>query len=242
MVSVRRSIKFSMPASLTSVPEEERNIMYVNEDATMSADDVQVPAVTKCHAVITISEPYKFKSVSDELAALFDLAPEQMRRRSIKMLQGPRTNAARLGAAIKSARLNHTSELPLTAYSRYGSELSLVISCSPHCVAGGDVDGIILKFYPVWDCSNFAENIANNVDATNNALAAACPALRTSPVEFSPYTALRRQSEQARALYNRSVGRELAARRQGMAIERAASAEGSDDLLLSLLLRSVEVE
>jgi hypothetical protein len=44
-------------------------------------------------------------------------APEQMFRRSVKMLQRPGTNVAQLGAAIKPVRLLRRSKIPITAYS-----------------------------------------------------------------------------------------------------------------------------
>ncbi len=72
---------------------------------------------SKCAAVTSSSESYEFLSVSDDLGALFDFAPEQMFGRSIKMLQGPGTNVAQLGAAIKSARLRHHSKIPKLANS-----------------------------------------------------------------------------------------------------------------------------
>ena len=234
----------SAPASLISQPKDERKFSYIDQDSTM--DNVQATADSKYHAVITPNEPYKFMSVSDELAALFDFAPEQMRGRSIKMLQGPRTNAPRLGAAIKSARLHHTSEVQLSAYSRNGSELSLVISCSPHCDAGGETDGVELKFLPVCDCTSAADKkpiISNEITCTHPAIR---PVLPISPdvqcTQFSPRATHRLRSEKTRALYNRCVGRELTSELQGKTSKRAAAAEGNDDLLLSLLLRGVEVE
>ena len=70
----------------------------------------------QCSAVVSFNEPYNFQYVSQSLCEMLDLMPEELLGRSVKILQGPSTNAAAFGAAIKNALLQQPCTVPLTTY------------------------------------------------------------------------------------------------------------------------------
>ncbi len=99
-------------------------------------------------AVISLSEPHKFMSVSDEICALFNFAHDQIHGHSIEILQGPKTDTTLLSAAIKAAQMGQHCTVPLTIYRRDGSECDVTISCCAHIGEDGEVDGLRMDFRP----------------------------------------------------------------------------------------------
>ena len=192
--------------------------------------------------MISLSEPHTFQSVSHDLCALFDLAPEQMRGRSIKMLQGPRTNAAALSAAIKAARLQQRSTVPVTAYRRDGSECVVVVSCSARVGEDGEVDGLSLDFVPLSGCSSSPSCRGRLLRSSSAAahrpvhrlFAPDRPGKEAPPAPFG--SAGQSGRDGARGAHNRAVGRELAA------LEAGRGGWEDDAELLEELLTGVEAE
>jgi hypothetical protein len=237
----------SCPATLCPTTNDAEITPVIDDVVIMG--DTQI-FQSKCAAVISSSEPYKFLSVSDDLGALFDFAPEQMFGRSIKMLQGPGTNVAQLGAAIKSARLRHHSKIPLTAYSSEGAERNLLVSCAPHLNNVGRVNGIMLVFFLIDQRTPLSQRNPHETNQAPTPANTPPPAQLRNAAEpelfgFAPRSAHRRQRELARARYNRAVGCEIAAQEQqatGLSHSCAAAEREDDMLLLAALLHSVEVE
>ena len=191
MISISSEATGSLPASSLS------NEAYRNSSPTQHT------------AVLSLSEPYKFQYISQNFSNLFDFAPEQLLGRSVKILQGPSTNAAAFGAAIKSALLQQRCTVPLTIYRSDGSECEGEITCSAHSVEDGVVDGVSLTFLPRGNYSVATKSSIGKRRFTKSFLVSASAGNSTqSPEPFS--LAARNLRESARAKYNRTVGRDLA--------------------------------
>ena len=181
----------------------------------------------QCSAVVSFNEPYNFQYVSQSLCEMLDLMPEELLGRSVKILQGPSTNAAAFGAAIKNALLQQPCTVPLTTYCRDGSQCDVKITCSAHAVNDGVVDGVILIFVPLDVRDQFSYPLRcgfpvkvpeTRISLTRHIVAPATPGHSIqSPEPFS--LAARNLRGSARARYNRTVGRELAVSEGGETIE-----------------------
>ena len=99
-------------------------------------------------AVVSLNEPHKFMSVSDELCTSLIFPHNQIHGHSIKILQGPKTDIALLGVALKAAQIRQHCAVPLTIYRRDGSECDIFFSCCAHVGENGEVDGLSMDFLP----------------------------------------------------------------------------------------------
>jgi hypothetical protein len=143
----------ALPSMGTSSGHTHKSVIDMSDASDTTHEQLQAESahctkssIVGCFAIVSPDEPHKFLSVSDDLCALFDFSSEQMCGRSIKILQGPSTNAALLCAAIKLASFHHKSTLPLTAYCSNGSERILMVSCAPHFSHGSKVKAVELTF------------------------------------------------------------------------------------------------
>lgn len=204
----------------------------------------------KCEALITLNEPYNFVTVSDDLCHLLDFAAEQMRGRSIKMIQGPSTNTVRFGVAIKMARLHHKSTISLTAYCRNGSELSFLVSCAPQLGDEDKAEGVVLTFVPVSESTQLLSRTAHPhplddlTEGANRAATIHLPehdAPESSGLVPHHFLARRRLDESSRALHNHAVGRELHSEHRSPSHAAAGRRAGprDEEALFATLLMSI---
>jgi PAS domain S-box-containing protein len=90
-------------------------------DSRKSAATVTAPKVA-AKAVVSIQQPHKILTVSKDLCCLLGYSSEELCGRSIKILQGPKTDATFLHSAIKNAALLSSASQKTFIYARDGQE------------------------------------------------------------------------------------------------------------------------
>ena len=184
---------------MTSVSSEATGSLSVS---SLSNDAYRNSSPTQHTAVLSLSEPYKFQSISQNFCNLFDFAPEQLLGRSVKILQGPNTNAAAFGAAIKSALLQQRCTVPLTICRSDGSECEVEITCSAHSVEDGVLDGVSLTFSPRGNYSPTTKSSVGKTRVTKSFLVLDSASAGNSTESPAPFSlAARNLRGSARAKY-----------------------------------------
>ena len=85
---------------------------------TIGAASERAPA----KAIVSLHQPHKVLTVSKELCLLLGYSAEELCGRSIKILQGPRTDATFFHSAIKNAALLSSAKQKTFIYGRDGQE------------------------------------------------------------------------------------------------------------------------
>jgi PAS domain S-box-containing protein len=124
--------------------------------------------------LISLCDPHKFISVSQDICSMLGFTPEEMSGRSIKILHGPRTDTTALTAMIKRCTLHHHQPeppVPLTIYCRDGSSRDVLASCAPSHDEHGVIDGLRVDIAIASDDESIED--ASDLDEPANPHAAA---------------------------------------------------------------------
>ena len=92
-------------------------------------------------ASVSLTAPHCLLSVSKPLCQLLGYEEEELSGRTIRILQGPKSNPKAFTSAIKSAALSTCRTERTTIYDKEGKELDATISCSPFFGADGMLAG-----------------------------------------------------------------------------------------------------
>ena len=104
--------------------------------------------------VLSLLKPHKILLASKEMCDLLGYGEAEMRGRSLNMLQGPKTNASALSAAIKNTGLMSTVQLSTSLYTIDGSERPVFAICVPYLSEYGELAGCKLQTTPANDISS----------------------------------------------------------------------------------------
>jgi PAS domain-containing protein len=110
-------IEFSFGASQAS-SELPPPCRFVDTRRAQEAE----PERESAKAIVSLQQPHKILTVSKELCALLGYSADELCGRSIKIFQGPRTDASFFHSAIKNAALLSSASQRTFIYGRDGQE------------------------------------------------------------------------------------------------------------------------
>ena len=94
--------------------------------------------------VVSPSKPHKILSVSNEISNIFDFPQDTLCGRSIRVFQGPKSDAAALDAAIRRSGIQGVQNLAFIFYTSSGVEYETNLRCVPLFQKNGKMYGCSL--------------------------------------------------------------------------------------------------
>ena len=120
-------------AARTGMPQPE---YYSRAKEERKKHQTKVPS-----AIISLVKPHKFLSVSKDLCSFYGLSAEEITGRTIRTIQGPKTDSGAITAAIKNTGLLSSTTLKTFLYSSDGADHELSLSFSPFVAENGSLAG-----------------------------------------------------------------------------------------------------
>ena len=95
--------------------------------------------------IVSPSKPHSILSISEGIADFLHFTRDELSGRTIRVLQGPKSNPTALDAAIKASVIDGVKRVPFVFYSSSGAECEAIVNCAPLFEENAKICGCTLE-------------------------------------------------------------------------------------------------